>query len=273
MPLAPLLPDAAVPPDARCARHPEVKATATCSRCGAFGCSQDLRLLDLKTFCLDCAARPDVDYLEAYRLKYWGKRDSWAWIFGAGGVLNVVVALALVATALLRPERGVVDVLTALCILAVGANSLAFWAGRPFARVGLFVGIVLIGVVNAATAGPASAGPLIIPLIVAASVVASTRNRLFFKLAVSRADLKKAWDLFHNNAMARNAATLGVGGLLVPIFIPFAIVCGVIGYRRVDPTAYPPIGNKGRAIAGIALGIVGLLLWAGLGALWLGQQH
>lgn len=270
MPLAlPAQPDA-VPAEATCARHPEAKATATCSRCGCFVCAQDYRLLDLKVFCLECAARPDVDYLEAYRLQHWGKRDSWAWLFGFGGLVNVVAALALFAETLLGAERGALQLLTALAILLVGANSLAFWAGRPFARVGIFVGLALIGALNGAAGGAAATGSLLVPFLVALSVVTSTRNKLFFKLAVSREDLKKAWDLFRNNTIARNATTLGLGGLVIPVFLPFAIVCGVVGYRRVDPTAHPPIGNRGRAIAGIVLGVVGLVLWAGLGALlWL----
>jgi hypothetical protein len=31
--------------------------------------------------------------------------------------------------------------------------------------------------------------------------------------------------------------------------------------RRVDPSAYPPIGRKGYAIAGIVLGALGTLVW------------
>jgi hypothetical protein len=271
MPLpAPLLPPIApeAPADARCSKHPEERATGTCQRCGAFVCRQDFKLLDLKVFCTECAVRPEVDYLEAYRLQYWGKRDAWAWLFGLGGVLNVLTGLALAAALLVKGEPAAAsELVVAAVVVAVGINSLCFWAGLAFARVGLFAGIAALGIANVATMGAAGVGSVIFPLLIALSVVNGTRNKLFFKLEVSRADLKKAWDTFHNNTIARNATTLGVAGLLIPVFAPAAIICGVIGLKRVNPHAFPPIGNRGRAIGGIALGAVGTVLWIGLGVL------
>ena len=257
------LPLATLPADARCARHPEAKATSTCYRCGAFVCAQDFALLDGHVFCPDCAARPEVDYLEAYRLKYWGKRDGWAWAMGLGGLLNVLAAVLLLVAAL-SSEHAPGSALLALATLAIGANGLLFWAGFPLARVGLFVGLGLLGLLNMMTMGPAGAGSIAVPLIVAASAVMGTRNKLFFKQAVARTELKRAWDLFHNNTIARSATTLGVAGLLIPVFSPLAVICGVIGLKRVNPDAHPPIGNKGRAIGGIVLGALGPLLWGGV---------
>ena len=225
-------------------------------------CAQDFALLDGHVFCPACAARPDVDYLEAYRLKYWGKRDSWAWAIGLGGVLNLLAGVLFVVAAFGSESKGA-SLLLALATLAIGVNGLLFWAGFPLARVGLFVGIGLLGILNMAM-GPAGAGTIAVPLIVAASAVAGTRNKLFFKQAVPRTELKKAWDLFHNNTIARSATTLGVAGLLMPFFSPLAVICGVIGLKRVDPNAHPPIGNKGRAIAGIVLGALAPLLWGGI---------
>ncbi|WP_257459184.1 hypothetical protein [Archangium lipolyticum] len=42
------------------------------------------------------------------------------------------------------------------------------------------------------------------------------------------------------------------------------LVCSIIGLRRVNPNAHPPIGRKGQAIAGIVLGTVGCLIWGGV---------
>lgn len=271
-PLSPL--PLAAPQDATCAKHPEVTALGTCQRCGTFVCAQDYKLVELKVYCAECAVRPEVDYLEAYRLKYWGKRDGWAWLFGLGGVLNIGLALSLVLAAVIKAAELSLSLLDlAAVVLLMGLNGVLFWAGLPFTRAGVVVGIVVLGLFNVVAQGAQAVSGLVLPLAVALSALGSTRNKLFFKLDVSRAELKKAWDTFHNNTIARNATTLGVGGLLIPVFAPFAIGCGIVGLRRVNPHALPPIGNKGRAIAGIVLGVVGLLLWAGLGLLmWLGKR-
>jgi hypothetical protein len=41
-------------------------------------CVDDRMTLDGSDFCRECAARPDVDSLEALRQKHGGKRDGWA---------------------------------------------------------------------------------------------------------------------------------------------------------------------------------------------------
>ena len=143
-------------------------------------CAQDFALLDGHVFCLECAARPDVDYLEAYRLKYWGKRDGWAWAIGLGGLLNLLAAVLSVVAAL-GSESKAAGLLLALATLAIGVNGLLFWAGFPLARVGLFVGIGLLGLLNVVTMGPAGGGSIVLPLIVAASAEigrASCRERV-----------------------------------------------------------------------------------------------
>src|SRR5688500_8794493 len=118
-------PDAAnVPAAARCADHPEAPATGTCFRCGRFFCAQDAKPLFGRTFCTTCAARPDVDYLEAFRLKYWGKRDIWAWLFGIGSALNVINAAGL----LMNPATVLLGVSAAFN----AATGIAFFLGvRP----------------------------------------------------------------------------------------------------------------------------------------------
>jgi hypothetical protein len=216
--------------------------------------------VELQMFCAECAVRPEVDYLEAYRLQYWGKRDSWAWLYGVGGLLNFLIGLAMAADSLGRPEA----LAEAAVLLLSGVNSVLFWLGFRVARLGAVLGILAAGMIHVVANGAQGLAATVLPLIITLSVISSTRNKLFFKLDVSRSELRKSWDTFHNNTIARSASTLGVAGLLIPVFAPFAIGCGIVGLRRVNPNALPPIGNKRRAVAGIVLGVVGLVLWTGL---------
>src|SRR4051812_45247682 len=113
---------------ATCSLHPDRPATFTCSRCGAFICDADRRLLGADVFCPTCVVRPDVDYLEAFRQSVWGKRDSWAWLVGIGAALNAFTGVGGLATG--RLVYGVIGILAAV----IGA---CYFLGMRWARVGL----------------------------------------------------------------------------------------------------------------------------------------
>lgn len=251
--------------EATCPRHPGAAVVGTCARCGTFLCVEDHKLLGAKSYCADCAARPDVDYLEAFRLKYWGKRDGWAWFFGVGGALNLLLAVGTVVNA--ASGEGalgrdlVVALVTAGVLTVAGLNGVLFWLGVPLARYGLLLVTALASALQFAVMGPAALLVFAMPLLIAVNVFTNWRTRLFFKLEVSRGTLQRAWDLLHNNTIARQAAIAGVAGLVFPPFAPVALIMGVIGLRRVDPNAWPPIGKKAHAIGGIALGALATLGW------------
>lgn len=255
-----------VPPDARCAQHPESPAIAACHRCGTFTCAQDTVTLGERRFCAACAARPDVDYLEAFRLQYWGRRDGWAWLLGASGVMSLLLAGAVVIGAFPGDLLEVGPLLVGLG--ALGAGGVLFWSGQPVARWLLLSAVLLFGALQARALGAAALFPLLLSLAILGAALTSTRTRLFLRLEVSRAALQKAWALLHDNPIARTALALGVFGLLSGVFAPLAIVTGVLALRRVDPSAYPPIGGRGQALAGLVLGVVGTLLWGGLLVIW-----
>lgn len=252
-----------VPAGATCPRHPASTAIAACRRCGTFVCVADRVSLDGSNFCRDCAARPDVDYLEAYRLKYWGKRDSWAWFFGVGAILNTLLGLATLGGAAAADKFEPSTLFLGLVLLSWAAVAGAFWAGVRAARQGLLAVLVVYAVVLAAAAGPAVAA-LIFPAALVVSALSSVRTKLFFKMHVPREQLRKTWALLHDNVLARHALLLGVTGLIIGPFAPLGVVLGVIALRRVDPTAFPPIGRKAHAIAGIVLGALGTLVWGGV---------
>ena len=249
---------------ARCAIHPELIAAGTCSRCGGFACADCLTAvsgLEGRMFCAACAARPEVNYLEAFRLEYWGRRDVWAWTVG----LVTVGVCALVALLLLGGPRSPREGLAALLLLASVPVGVAFFLGRPWARTALMLtpwGLALI-------AGALAPEVRIVPLLIGTSPFAliairihrDVRNQLFFRRPVTPGQLKALWNVRRNNPFARQALSFGLSGVLVPVFAPLAVLFGAVALRRVDPQAHPPIGRGGQALAGLVLGVASLLLW------------
>lgn len=235
---------------AMCPTHPTERALGNCSRCGAFICNLDSRLLEGQLYCSTCASRPDVDWLEAFRLKHWGKRDGWAWLFGIGALVQVALGIALV----LQPDTR----LGAVFVFASAVGGALWWRKIAAAR-WLMIGLIVVQAIYlSVTLSAGFAVGNIMPLLIMISVATATRTRLFFELEVSRDELKKMWDLYSNNQVARYALSMGILGLIVWPFAPLALLCGVIGLSRVDPNARPPIGRKGAAIAGIVLGVLGI---------------
>ncbi len=249
--------------EARCRTHSDQGALGACARCGSFYCALDSQNIEGKDYCATCASHPDVDYLEAFRRKYWGRRDVWAWLFGLGAIFNLVMGVVL-----LVGSEGGLNSLT-LVLLAGGTVGLCYWWGLPPARFLLCLVPVASMLMGAITVGPEAIGRGLVPLIFIIAVNRSTRNRLFFKQEVTREELRKAWHLHANNPVARMGFLLGlltvfvspIGPLLTLLVLaPGVLACSIIGLRRVDPTAHPPVGRKGQAITGIVLGAVSLLV-------------
>ncbi len=233
----------------------------TCMRCGVFVERRaDVKFVFGKPYCSTCAARPDVDHLEAFRLKYWGKRDVWAWLIGLG------VPFTLLGLAGTLTSGTWLAVPGQLASIIVGA---AFFLGRPWARWGGFISLGLnmlpaFGPGPAAAAAPVVGGVIGISALIWVAIIQSTLNKLFFKLDVSRHQLQKAWDLYANNTLARTGYLFGLLSLLVWPVGAIALPLSIAGLLRVDPNATPPIGRKGQAIAGIVCSSIGLLLLLGM---------
>ncbi|NBD12838.1 hypothetical protein [Corallococcus silvisoli] len=251
---------AAVP----CVAHPEVLAGGTCSRCGGFmcaACSTAVLGLEGQRFCAACAARPDVNYLEALRQRFWGRRDGWTWTVGFVTLLLCVGAIACFVAWGLGPTW---HTLLAVLMLAAAPVGVAFFLGRPWARHALLLPpLVMAWVMWTQVSQPlwflllcASPG-----MLVAWGIHRDVRNQLFFQRPVTAKALRVLWDRRLNNPLARQALRLGVNAVLMPLLAPFAVIFGAVALTRVDLKASPPIDRRGYAIGGMLLGIVILSAW------------
>jgi hypothetical protein len=235
-----------------------IAAADTCTRCGVF-LTADARRVGGKRYCPTCAVRPDVDYLEAFRLKYWGKRDAWAWLIG----ISALTSLARAAGALVE---GAPWLVVSGLVLAVAG--VLFFLGLRWARLAYAAALVMQGTAVALSVGPEDqhivwgvfVGVALLPLLVFLAVTRDTRSQLFFKDDIPRAKLEKAWHLYANNSLARSGFMLSLLSLMTPVG-PLALGLSIAGLARVNPTATPPIGRKGQAIAGIVLSSLSTLFW------------
>ena len=263
------VPSGALP---RCALHADALAGATCQRCGSFVCTECTTWVMGRMYCPACAVRPEVNYLEAFRLKLWGRRDASAWL--VVGVTELLLFLAL--GALMAGTFGL-----ALAFLASAGVGLAFFLGMRWARLGLLAVPLLAMLLTALSTG-APALMFFVPLMVAVNIFRDTRSRLFFRLEVPERELRRLWDLRVNNPLARHALSLGVGSLLLLVLTPLlsllgegfvlsflfmamamamamlALVLGAVALRRVDPEARPPIGRRWEALGAMGLALASL---------------
>lgn len=80
--------------DARCARHPDAIATATCARCGSFACSECRVTIEGEPFCDDCIERART--LREAHAK--GERSvrRIAWSFGMIAFVGLLLVLFVI---------------------------------------------------------------------------------------------------------------------------------------------------------------------------------
>lgn len=241
----------------RCAVHPESPAGGICGRCGGFFCAGCATWVLGAVYCTACAALPEVNSLETFRLKLWGRRDTWAWLLGSWGLVALGLGAALLVAG---------DTFAGVLALTWATVGVGCFLRQGWARVGLLavpVGMVVAGLVREdAVLGV----PALLLLGIAYTLHQDPRHRLFFRLPIPDAVLSRLWDRYENNPLARLGLQLGIYGVLAPVLAPLALGLGFVALRRVNPEARPPIGRRGQALAAMGLGLGSLVLWGSL--LW-----
>jgi hypothetical protein len=237
-----------------CPAHAAEELIGPCERCGDFVCKLDSRVLEGKRLCVArCAAEVESDYLERYRRELWGKMDGWVFWFG---ILSPFFTLIGIWWA--PPLEAAVGI-------GGTAIFIAYLLRKPWARVALFLmppTHILLSIPQGGEAvGAAFAVSLFTTLLVTGAYL-SPRNRLAFRLTVSRAQLRKLWDVYRNNPRARESVALGILGWPLPILAPVGVAMAIYGLLQVNPASDPPIGKRSHAMAGLLLSIASIIFWA-----------
>jgi hypothetical protein len=227
----------------------------TCTRCGLFITENSAVLRDGAPYCATCAALPHINYVETFRSAHWGRRDGYRWVVGF--TVPVLLAMAIVSAL-----RGRFAELALACVVA--GVAVAYFQGARWART------AAVGTPTLALAivswlrrdEPASASLqftwALTQVIVLASLI-DPRNRLAFRIDSKPTELRQQWE-GQSNQWADVGLALAVMGLFA---FPLAIVATVVsfvGLRRVNLRATPRVGRRTQAVAGIALGVVGMVL-------------
>lgn len=248
----------------RCPKHPDAPASGTCARCGTFICPQDTRIIDAIVYCETCAQRPDVEWVEAYRQTLLGKRSSVEWTMLIGMLPQLLYGGVAVFVAFDNDSERVRSSGVAMLMFASAANGLGWFLGTRVCRnlhIALMgVWALVLGIGLWGSMGMGAAVPTALVLGVASAPLLSTPSKLFFRLPVTRAQVITTYKQLEDNRLARNGLALAILGLFLPPIAVIAICCGAVAFQRVNPNGRPPVGGKGRAIAAIVLGVLGLVV-------------
>ncbi|WNG32167.1 hypothetical protein F0U61_00025 [Archangium violaceum] len=238
----------------RCAVHPDVPAGGVCGRCGGFFCDACATWVLGAVYCTACSALPEVNYLETFRQKLWGRRDTWAWMLGFWGLVALGVGAALLGSG---------ATVAGGLALACSALGLGCFFRQRWARRGVPLLAVGLGVAGLVREGLALLLPALFLFGVALTLHQDPRHKLFFREPLPDAVLLRLWDRYENNPLARLGLMLGLYGVVLPVLAPVAVGLGIVALRRVNPEARPPIGRRGQALAAVGLGLGSLVLWVG----------
>jgi hypothetical protein len=256
-----------------CVVHEDREATLTCERCGNFICDGCVKMILARKVCLGCTNVNGVDYLESYRLSVWGKRDEYVWFIGGLGSFGTILLLGVLFISVSSGPGGLTTpfLLTAIPMAISLGISVAYLCLQRWARIGLFLGPVLniwIPFFAAGSSDPEVLGAVIVmflfPFLFYLAALTSARNKLAFKIEVSEAKLEQLYKTYGDNQIARYSLPIGVFGLFLCVPLVMSLLFSVVGLKRVDPKAWPPVGGRGIGIAGLVVSILGILFWSGI---------
>ena len=257
-----------------CVNHEDRQATKNCERCGDFICDECERTVLNKQVCVSCTEINGVRFLDAYKDSVWGKRDGFVWLFGGFGTLMAFAQLMIFGVSALSGNMGnatpVFLAFAAVSAIMLVVNS-SYLLLRPWARAALFVGpllwvavenVMLEGGLDSFNLGRSIASMFLLFLFILAAFT-SSRNKLAFKIDITEKQLEKLYKTYVDNQIARYSVLVSVLAFLIPPVLLFSFPMAIIGLRRVNPDAWPPIGGRGNAIAGLILSCLCLVFYGG----------
>lgn len=241
-----------------CPKHAGIEAVGTCARCGRFMCAAEVKLLDGSTFCEDCAARGDVDWLGKHYAKYAGKRSGVAWFLLVLGIPLIGLGITMIVQGENASER-----LFGLAITIWGAACAAVFSGKKLTRFAPLVAAFVVGLLMFLAFESTVAGVMstISLCLFALMPVTDVRTKLFFRIDVPRGQLATTYERYDTNPLAVTASRLAFVSLVIPGLNVVALVLGIVALARVNRKAVPPIGSASTAIVAIIFSLFTSSLW------------
>ncbi|MGV3623232.1 MAG: hypothetical protein ACO1OB_20600 [Archangium sp.] len=249
---------------AECPKHPGVEAVGACSRCGRFFCAAEAKRIEFKTYCEECAARAEIDWLGKHYAKLEGKRSGLAWFLLVVGIGLIGFGTFTAIDASSASQR-----FFGFALLSWGIACASVFSGRPLTRWTQMAMAPVVGFFVFLSSGQEFAGVLTTCCLwlFAGMTLTDLRTRLFFRVPVERAALARHYERYGNNPLAVVASRLAFISLVVPGMSLLALVLGGIALSRVNRKAVPPVGSIGTALGAIAFSVFTSALWI----MWLGR--
>ena len=254
-------------------------SSALCTRCGDQLVDGPAKVILDRPFCAACLEVEGVDFLDEYRRQFWGKRDGYIWLLGGLGLVHAsIFLLGVIGLAASQGDLAGLMVLLAfapvlLARCAFSIATLALW--KPIRFAWLFFPPVATAWSLLVLGSTVGLDPRQTPQIIVGAVIGfvfvlaawrSDRNKLAYKIDVPEEKLYKLYQTYVDNSWARSGIALGVISL-IPFFGVLGLIglpVSIVGLRKVDEDAWPPVGLRKRAIWGIVLSCIGMLISAAL---------
>ena len=213
---------------------------------------------DGKSYCGDCGARDDVDWLGKHYAKFEGKRSGLAWLLLVLGAITFAGALAGAIGAENWKERGFF-----IAMFVLGSVVISVMSGKAWSRFAMVASVPLAGALFVSSTGEPWGALLTLPaLILTTSTFTDVRTQLYFRLPVERVALRKHFDRAGSNPLAVRASQLALLGLFIPGVGLISLVMGVMALTRVNSKAIPPVGNVSVAVGAIVFSLFTSFIWA-----------
>ncbi len=240
-----------------CPTHPGADAVDTCTRCGRFFCLPERFQLEGRSYCGECGAREDVDWLGHRYRRLEGKRSGFAWF-----MLPLGLALLGGLLIVLTPGARWQDRLIGLALVIYGAASIGFFTGKPWGRRGLVVGSLAASVALIVGVEAYWGALVSVPMfLLTAAAWQDVRSQLFYRQPVSRLALYAHFHREGSNPLAVSASRLSLLSFFVPGLCLVTLVMGALALSRVDMKAVPPVGNLSAALAAIVVSLLTSAIW------------
>lgn len=235
----------------KCAAHPQEEIVGPCARCGDFVCGLDSEARDEGRVCFKCGRDRERAEVEAFIDELRGRPDNFAVAYLLVGILLLFAGM----------QGGSLQE-TVACV-ASSSICAAFFFRLKWARWIVVALPALVLVFSVAAKLPPLASITWWLLLLGASAITSTRNRLFFKIDLPETERRAFYDRAKGMEWVRAGHVFSFIAILFPPAILGSIALYVVGLIAVKTRHV----RRSRALAEVAAGLFGGVLLLVIGGL------